>query len=491
MVPVLAPGADPGRTHAVGPLAIRDRLLVERSLVDEHAPERLFAYEVTRATCDTCGGWPSLETTSSSAAAGGPPRTGSAPCARRAGVVLSRVLIVGDAVVLRPATGARVSDAPVIEGLEARRGGDRGDPRARHQTLNVATAAADDPNDGQELSQARATRSVSVILGKPEAIEHVLVALLAGAPPAAGGRARRRQDDARQGARALLRRRVQARAVHAGPAAGGHPRLVGAEPARRHASPSSPGPVFTHVLLADEINRASPRTQSALLEAMSERQVSIDGETRTLPAPFLVLATQNPVEFHGTYPLPEAQLDRFGMRLSPRLPRRGATRSTCSSRRPGSTRSRRWRPCSRPRSVLALQAEARCVDVERLDRRLRRGARRGDAPPPVRQARLLAPRQPDALPRRAGARAARGPALRVPEDVKAEAVPVLAHRLGPRDEGALLGRRQGGRRARDPRRHGRPLLRRRMPGAEAGSLDRLIEEQLHRALAALVLAAGG
>jgi MoxR-like ATPase len=73
------------------------------------------------------------------------------------------------------------------------------------------------------------------------------------------------------------------------------------------------GPVFTNILLADEINRASPRTQSALLEAMSESQVSVEGETRQLEAPFFVIATQNPVEFHGTYPLPEAQLDRFMM----------------------------------------------------------------------------------------------------------------------------------------------------------------------------------
>lgn len=72
-----------------------------------------------------------------------------------------------------------------------------------------------------------------------------------------------------------------------------------------------PGPIFTHVLLADEINRASPRTQSALLEAMSESQVTIEGVRHTLPDPFLVIATENPVEFHGTYPLPEAQLDRF------------------------------------------------------------------------------------------------------------------------------------------------------------------------------------
>ena len=72
-----------------------------------------------------------------------------------------------------------------------------------------------------------------------------------------------------------------------------------------------PGPIFSHVLLADEINRASPRTQSALLEAMSESQATIEGVRHVLPAPFLVLATENPVEFHGTYPLPEAQLDRF------------------------------------------------------------------------------------------------------------------------------------------------------------------------------------
>jgi len=77
-----------------------------------------------------------------------------------------------------------------------------------------------------------------------------------------------------------------------------------------------PGPVFVSVLLADEINRATPRTQAALLEAMQERQVTIDGVTRPLPAPFLVLATQNPIEYEGTFPLPEAQLDRFLIRLS-------------------------------------------------------------------------------------------------------------------------------------------------------------------------------
>jgi MoxR-like ATPase len=76
------------------------------------------------------------------------------------------------------------------------------------------------------------------------------------------------------------------------------------------------GPVFANVLLGDEINRTSPRTQSALLEVMSESQITIDGRRRTLPEPFFVIATQNPIEFHGTYPLPEAQLDRFTMRLA-------------------------------------------------------------------------------------------------------------------------------------------------------------------------------
>ena len=77
-----------------------------------------------------------------------------------------------------------------------------------------------------------------------------------------------------------------------------------------------PGPVFCNILLADEINRASPRTQSALLECMSEEQVTIEGKTYPLPPPYMVVATQNPIEYHGTYPLPEAQLDRFCMRLS-------------------------------------------------------------------------------------------------------------------------------------------------------------------------------
>ncbi|MGZ4610219.1 MAG: AAA family ATPase, partial [Actinomycetes bacterium] len=83
-----------------------------------------------------------------------------------------------------------------------------------------------------------------------------------------------------------------------------------------------PGPVFTSVLLADEVNRTPPKTQAALLEAMEERQVTVEGEPRALPDPFIVVATQNPVEYEGTYPLPEAQLDRFLLKLTMPLPSR-------------------------------------------------------------------------------------------------------------------------------------------------------------------------
>lgn len=93
-----------------------------------------------------------------------------------------------------------------------------------------------------------------------------------------------------------------------------------------------PGPVFTQVLLADEINRASPKTQSALLEAMEEHQVTIEGETRPLPDPFFVIATQNPQEQLGTHPLPESQLDRFLMRISLGYPDRGSERELLSGR---------------------------------------------------------------------------------------------------------------------------------------------------------------
>ena len=96
-----------------------------------------------------------------------------------------------------------------------------------------------------------------------------------------------------------------------------------------------PGPVFTNVLLADEINRTPPKTQSALLEAMQERQVSVEGETQPLPDPFLVIATQNPIEYEGTYPLPEAQLDRFLFQAVVGYPDEEQERSVLSLERRG------------------------------------------------------------------------------------------------------------------------------------------------------------
>jgi MoxR-like ATPase len=124
-----------------------------------------------------------------------------------------------------------------------------------------------------------------------------------------------------------------------------------------------PGPLFAHVVLADELNRATPRTQSGLLEAMNHRQVTVDGETHRLPAPFFVVATQNPLEFEGTYPLPESQLDRFLMRLRLGYPDRAAERGLLAD--PAAARAVEELP-----AVIALeqlqqwQAEAEAVRVD-------------------------------------------------------------------------------------------------------------------------------
>ncbi|MGO8688313.1 MAG: AAA family ATPase [Thermoguttaceae bacterium] len=125
----------------------------------------------------------------------------------------------------------------------------------------------------------------------------------------------------------------------------------------------SPGPIFANVVLADEINRATPRTQSALLEAMSERQVSADGETHPLPRPFMVIATQNPVEFEGTYPLPESQLDRFLLRIPLGYPSRDVELEVLSSHRLGEP-VEQLQPVLSCQQVVALQEEVRRVEVE-------------------------------------------------------------------------------------------------------------------------------
>jgi MoxR-like ATPase len=123
------------------------------------------------------------------------------------------------------------------------------------------------------------------------------------------------------------------------------------------------GPIFTNILLADEINRTTPKTQSALLEAMNERQVTVDGHPHPLPNPFLVIATQNPVEHHGTYPLPESQLDRFLIRARMGYPEAGSERDILLGLA-GAARLDEMRPVLSAEEILALQEEVSTVRVE-------------------------------------------------------------------------------------------------------------------------------
>jgi MoxR-like ATPase len=188
------------------------------------------------------------------------------------------------------------------------------------------------------------------------------------------------------------------------------------------------GPIFTNILLADEINRASPRTQSSLLEAMSEGQASIEGETRPLPAPFVVIATQNPIEFHGTYPLPEAQLDRFGMKLALGYPAKAQEVEILYSQfhhHPIED----VQPVIEAREVVALQERVRQTRLERsLGDYLAELAGATRRHPSVKTG--CSPRGTLALFRASQARAfLHGRDFVIPEDVKAIAVPVLAHRL--------------------------------------------------------------
>ena len=123
------------------------------------------------------------------------------------------------------------------------------------------------------------------------------------------------------------------------------------------------GPVFTNILLADEVNRTTPKTQSALLEAMSEGQVTIDGRSHPLPQPFLVVATQNPLEHHGTYPLPESQLDRFLLRVRMGYPQMASEREILRSEA-GAARLEHVKPVASGADVIAMQDEVTGVKVD-------------------------------------------------------------------------------------------------------------------------------
>ena len=196
------------------------------------------------------------------------------------------------------------------------------------------------------------------------------------------------------------------------------------------------GPLFANVVLADEINRTTPRTQSALFEAMAEGQVTADGETRLLPRPFLVVATQNPFDFHGTYALPDSQLNRFLMRLHVGYPDRDAERSVLQS----SGRSRPVvRPVLGPDEVEGLIDAAASVhvstEVEEYVLDLARSTRHD-----ARLLRGVSTRGALALYRAIRAHAlAQGRGFAIPEDVQRLAVPVLAHRVLPRSGGGPGG----------------------------------------------------
>ena len=213
-----------------------------------------------------------------------------------------------------------------------------------------------------------------------------------------------------------------------------------------HAFRFEPGPIFAHLVLADEINRATPRTQSALLEAMQERQVTAFGETRALPEPFCVIATQNPIEMEGTYPLPEAQLDRFLCKVAISSPGEKDLVAILAATTGAKPAPRK--PVLAAKDVLEMRALVREVPVaSELLKRVARLVRATDpegelAPPSVRTAVRYgaSPRGGQALLLMAKARALLDGRPWVNEDdLAALAVPALRHRLVLSFEGEASG----------------------------------------------------
>ena len=284
-----------------------------------------------------------------------------------------------------------------------------------------------DTRAAQQVVSELRTQLGRVILGKPEVLENVLTALLGGGHilmedvPGTGkttlakALARSLQADFKrvQFTPDLLPTDILGSSVY-DPKSG--------------SFDFKPGPIFANVLLADEINRASPRTQSSLLEAMSERQASIEGTTHPLPAPFLVVATQNPVEFHGTYPLPEAQLDRFAMRINLGYPGRDEEVGVLFAQLHHHPLDD-LQPVADAATVMTLMETVRAIRVEkRLAGYLVDLATATRRHPELRMG--CSPRGTLALLRMTQARAfLAGRDHAVPEDAKAVAVPTLAHRL--------------------------------------------------------------
>jgi MoxR-like ATPase len=203
---------------------------------------------------------------------------------------------------------------------------------------------------------------------------------------------------------------------------------------RTHDFTFRPGPVFTNLLLADEINRTPPKTQAALLEAMQEKQVSVEGTTYALEPPFHVLATANPIEYEGTYPLPEAQLDRFLLRVSFGYPQPDEEWEVLRRRMARREEEARLEPVVDAPTLVAMQAALEDVAVEdSVGRYIVALATATRSHPQVLVG--ASPRGSLALLLLARARAALdGRDFVVPEDVKAVAVPALAHRITLRPE---------------------------------------------------------
>jgi MoxR-like ATPase len=197
-----------------------------------------------------------------------------------------------------------------------------------------------------------------------------------------------------------------------------------------------PGPVFANIVVGDEINRASPKTQSALLECMEERQVTVDGRTYTLSPPFMVIATQNPIEMEGTYPLPEAQRDRFTARISMGYPNAEAELAMLDAHGSSSPLDT-LEPVARAEDIGELITAVRTVHVaEALKQYVIRLVATTRATPELRLG--ASPRATLHLLRAGRARAALdGRDFVIPDDMQALALPVLAHRLLPSAEAVV------------------------------------------------------
>ena len=204
-----------------------------------------------------------------------------------------------------------------------------------------------------------------------------------------------------------------------------------------------PGPVFSSIVLADEINRTPPKTQASLLEAMEERQVSADGESRPLPDPFMVIATQNPIEYEGTYPLPEAQLDRFLLKLVLQVPPRAEEieimRRHAHSFTPRDLHAAGLRAVAGPEDLAAARAEVAQVEIdESVLAYIVDIVRATRVSPSLKLG--VSPRGATALLAASRAWAwLSGRTFVTPDDVKALALPTLRHRVSLRPEAELEG----------------------------------------------------